>query len=165
MPTITITLEQLGKFLDRLNPDYGIRRLALLDARDVLLETFENNIFTNHGDVDYIPTKSDLRRLIKAKAQAPSGKPYNEEYLKRKRRMGEHQPHKYENYGFFMGTDIKFDSGRVIMQTKPLETSTKDFDYLSLHESQRSVLKATFLRSWQRLIDVVINRYKIEAQK
>jgi len=165
MPTITITLEQLSKFLSKLKPDYTIRRLALIDAKDVLVNTFENDIFTTHDDTDHIPTKADLRRLIRSKSQAPSGKPYNEEYLKRKRRMGEHQPHKYENYGFFMGTDIKFDSGRVIMQTKPLETSTKDFDYLSLHESQRSVLKATFLRSWQRLIDVVINRYKIEAQK
>lgn len=165
MPQITITLEQLEQFLDRLNPDYGIRRKALIDAKDVLKNTFENDIFTTHSDTDHIETKGDLRRLIKSKAKAPKGKPYNEEYLARKRRMGEHHPHKYENYGFWMGTDIVFDRGSVVMKTKPLESSKKDFDYLSLHERNRSVLKATFLRSWQKLINAIINRYKTEAQK
>ena len=165
MPTITITLEQLGKFLGKLSPDYSIRRLALIDAKNVLENTFKNDIFTNHSDTDHIPTKEALRRLIKSKGKAPKGKAYNKEYLARKRRIGEHSPHKYENYGFWMGTNIVFDRGRVIMKTKPLESATKDFDYLSLHERNRSVLKATFLRSWQKLIKAVINRYKIEAQR
>jgi len=165
MPNITITLEQALKFLNRLNPNYTIRRLALLDAQVVLKNVFEQRVFTNHSDTDAIKSKSQLRRLIKAKAKAPSGKPYSQNYLERKRRMGEHSPHKYENYGFWMGTTIYHDSGRLVMKTRPLETSKKKFDYLTHHENRRSVLKATFLRGWQNIVNIIMARYAIEAQR
>ena len=165
MPSITITLEQLQKFLNRLNPNYTIRRLALLDAQRVLENVFEQRVFTNHNDTDAITSKSHLRRLIRAKAKAPKGKAYSQNYLKRKRAMGEHQPHKYENYGFWMGTTIYHDSGRLVMKTRPLETSTKKFDYLTHHENRRSVLKTTFLRGWQSIVNIIMARYAIEAQR
>ncbi len=165
MPSITITLEQLGRFLDQLNPDYTIRRKALIDAKHVLENVFAKRIFTNHGDTDHISSKSELRRLIRAKAKAPKGKAYNEEYLARKRRMGEHSPHKYENYGFWMGTTISFDSGSLVMKTRQLTSSKKKFDYLTLHENRRSVLKATFLRGWQSVVNIIMARYAIEAQR
>jgi len=173
MPTITITLEQLDKFLGRLNPNHEIRRLALIDARDILENTFENDIMAqDHSSVVHIRDKTELKRLIKSKSQAPKGKPYSQEYLARKRRMGEHSPHKYENYGFWMGTEIRYDTGRVIMKTRK-PTDPKKFgtfkggqgDYLSYHETQRSVLKATFLKGWQKLISSIIKRYAIEAQR
>jgi len=173
MPSITITLEQLDKFLNRLNPNHEIRRLALIDAQQVLENTFEQVVMAqDHSSVVHIKDKAELKRLIKTRSTAPKGKPYNQEYLAKKRRLGEHSPHKFMDYGFWMGTKIRYDTGRVIMKTRKSTDPKKrgnfkagQGDYLSYHETQRSVLKATFLKGWQNLINIIIARYAIEIQR
>jgi len=171
MPTITLTLEQLQKFLKRLNPDYGIRRLALLKCLPVLERTLRNRVFTyEEGNVN-IKTKEELRRLISSgkmthtPATPNPGATYDPDYLARKKRMGEDKPHKYENYSFWNNTEIRHDSGKIIMETQMSPTAEKNFDYLSHHERRRSVLKTTFLLSWQEIIETIIETYAKEAKK
>lgn len=164
MTQITITLEQLEKFLSRLNPNYEIRRLALIDCEKVLTNVFEQDVMSqDHNNVFQIESKEELKRLVKTHATPRHAKPYNEDYLKRKFKLGEFSPHKFMNYGFWMGTDINYESGRVVMKTKPI--IQRGFNYLDYHETQRSVLKITFFKAWQKLIDIILARYCMEAQK
>lgn len=160
---ITLTLEQLRKFLDNF---YEIRRKVLLECVSVLYETLYNEVFTDHDDTYTIKTMKELENLIKGSGHVPTeppkAPPYNKEYLKRKQRMGENKPHKYENYGFWQGTEAYYGSGFLYLETQYQETNEKDFDYLSHHEERRSVLKLTFLRAWQKLIDKMIDVYAKE---
>jgi hypothetical protein len=158
---ISITLEQLNKFLGRLQE---IKRLALIDAEHVLEQTFiQDTMSQDHDNVLNIKKMSELRDLIRSGGQAKKAKPYNKEYLDRKRRLGENSPHKFMNYGFWMGTDIFSGSEKLTMKTKGIQN--RGFSYLQFHETQRSVLKTTFLKSWQGIINIILARYAIEAQR
>jgi hypothetical protein len=134
-----------------------------------LNDTFERHIFTTHTDTKKIGSKRELQTLIARgrgshkPARPRSGKQYNNEYLIRKvKHMGESRPHIYENMGFLHGTDIYFYGDGIIMSTKSI--IQRGFDYLALHEINRSVLKLTFLRAWQNIIDNMINAFAKEAQ-
>lgn len=172
MPQITLTLEQLDKFLKKLSPKTIVRDKAFEGIKSVLKESFRRNVFTTHTDTVNISTKSELRRLIRSKGIGKKGKAYNKEYLERKSRLGEHQPHKYTEYGFWDGTSVKIKNDQVVMETEQPTDARKSGkfkrglgDYLSYHETQRSVLKLAFLRAWQDIISTTINTYKEEAEK
>ncbi len=175
---ITITLEQLDKFLKKLKPDYTVRHNTLFKLVPILEKSLRENVFRRpHSDTSKIESKDELKALIRTgsnhvPASARSGKQYNEEYLARKRRLGEVYPHKYMEYGFWMGTEANKDAGSVVMKTaKPTDPKKfgrfkkGDGDYLSYHETQRSVLKRAFLMAWQNIIDEIIESYAKEAQK
>ena len=164
---ITLTLKQLSKFVDNF---YTIRRKALRECIPILYNTLYTEVFTDHNDTYTISTIAELESLISGgsdhnPSQPRKGPAYNPEYLKRKERMGEHKPHKYENYGFWQGTQAFFDSGSLVLETQYQETNEKDFDYLSHHEERRSVLKLTFLRAWQTLIEKMIDVFAKEMVK
>lgn len=172
MPQITLTLEQLEKFLKKLNPVSTIRNKAFNKIVPVLENSLRKNVFTNHSDTVNISSKSELRRLIKSGGTGTKGKAYNKEYLERKRKLGEHKPHKYMDYGFWSGTNVIRDGDQVVMYTpQPVDANKYGKfkkgagDYLSYHETQRSVLKLAFLRAWQDIISTIINTYKEEAEK
>lgn len=164
---IEITLDQLQSFLDNWKP---IKHRILYDLVDVLEQSLIDNVFTSHDDTVNIPTKEDLERYIKSGSnhnppRTPvRGREYNPEYLERKRRMGEHLPHKYQEYGFWHGIDTGVRYGSVVMEAKMPETSEKDFDYLSHHEKRRSVLKLAFLRGWNDIIKTIRDRLARELK-
>ena len=163
MPEVEITLEQFGKFLEKLEKK-TVRRIALLECVDILKQSLFEKVFTNHNDTYNIPTKDELRRLIKSGAKPKKAPPYSEEYLKRKKRMGENKPHKYENYGFWSGIDVRYDSGSLVMEVEELETNEKGMEYMVIHESRRSVLKLAFLRAWEEIMEKIIEKYADEAK-
>jgi hypothetical protein len=94
---------------------------------------------------------------------ARPGPPYNQEYLDRKYRSGEFYPHKFWNYGFWMGTDINMIGRSLQMKTPPIEE--RGFNYLAKHERTRSVMKKAFLNKWQDMINTIIENYMEEAQQ
>lgn len=177
MPTVEITLEQLRKFLKRFN-NLEIRRLALLECLPVLENTLRTRVFTYEEGNVTIATKDELRKLIRGggikhnPGKAPKGKSYNSKYLARKSRMGEDKPHKYEDYSFWNHTDISYTAGTIIMKTEMSPTKeggTGNFkdgseNYLQYHERHRSVLKTTFLLSWQEIIETILEVYAEEAK-
>lgn len=158
---VEINLTQLIKFLRDWGP---IKWRCLNDVEGVLHETLENKVFTKHDDTVRIETKDDLRRYIRSsRGHNPphtpqKGAPYNEEYLKRKSRLGENRPHKYMNHGFWNNIDIRTVYNKVRMTAEMPETSDKDFNYLLLHEKNRSVLKTAFLRGWGDIVKTIIRR-------
>lgn len=172
MPQIEITLDQMRKFVRDISGFHKpIINRALIDTEGVLRETLENDVFTNHNDTVEIPTKDDLRKHIKGGGSnhnpprtPKKGKSYNQEYLDKKRRLGENKPHKYMEYGFWHGIDIRKKYGSVVMEAKPPETSEKGNRYMVLHERNRSVLKLAFLRGWQKIIDTIVKRLAKEAK-
>ena len=172
MPQITLTLEQLGSFVKKLAND-TIRNKALINIVPVLKDSLKKNVFTNHNDTVRIKDKAELKRLIRSKGKGISGDPYNSEYLEKKRKLGENLPHKYRDYGFWSGTEVEKKGDQVVMSTPHSTDPAKKGrfkqgshdDYLSYHETQRSVLKLAFLRAWQDIISTTINTYKEEAQK
>ena len=167
---IEITLDQLNKFIDNINP---IVYKSLWDAKDELEKAFYEKVFTYWGGVKKIEDMNELRKLISAAKGRPDHRPgrprqgerYNTEYLERKERMGIHKPHIYENYSFLRGTDFNVIGNSIIMKTEMPETSDKTFDYLTHHEKRRSVLKLTFLKAWQNIIKAIIERLAKEAKK
>lgn len=175
---IEITLEQLQNFLKKFN---HARYLSLIQIAHVLDDNMDKNVFTTHDDTVHIPTKQVLRENIKAGGinhdppRTPmKGKPYNQEYLERKRKYGYFSPHVYEEYSFKHGIDIKVDVDSLTMFLKMPETSDKDITgnfsdgsqtYPEYHEKQRSVLKLAFLRSWQEIMRTIRDRMAKEAQK
>jgi len=168
---IELTLEQLNKFLKKLNPKTIVRDEALKEIGKVLQHSLDTNVFTSHDDTLFIPTKDELRRLIRTGGTPQKGAPYNQEYLKKKRRRGEYLPHMYENYNFRYGTKIQAGRGSVIMSVTPTgKNITGNFkdgskNYVEYHERHRSVLKTAFFRAWQDIIDKTIETYANEAQK
>jgi hypothetical protein len=162
---IEITLEQLLNFLKGLNPSDFVKDVAVARIKPILEESLNNVIYTSHSDTVTIRDKQELRRLIRSRGNATKAPPYNPEYLARKFRMGENYPHKYENYGFAMGTEIYTGSGGLKMVTTPTETNEKGSDYLAIHERTRSVLKRSFLDAWESIIKEVIKTYAEEAKK
>ena len=132
-----------------------------------LKDSFNKHVFTNHSDTKKIASKRELAVLIArgGKDHIPgsprSGAPYNTEYLARKAQMGESRPHVYENHGFLDGTEVYFYGNGIRMSTQSI--IQRGFDYLEHHERNRSVLKLTFLRAWQNIINNMINALAKEA--
>lgn len=171
---ITITLEKLKNFLEIIDTPYGANYRGLLKCMPILEEEFKQTFLRGYGDVSQISTKEEMAKLISGgKAHKPltprPGPNYNEEYLDLKDNYGEYYPHKFLDYGFWMGTDIDPIGSSIRMKTQP-GSKTGNFsagqgDYLSFHETRRSVLKKTFINAWQRIIDELIKNYAEEAQK
>ena len=163
---IKITLGQLKRFLAQ---PYHNKFVMLESAVKPLKDTFDRHIFTTHIDTKKIVSKRELAVLIArgGKSHIPGsprgGATYNSEYLQRKARMGESRPHVYENHGFLDGTEIYFYGNGIRMSTRSI--IQRGFDYLAHHERNRSVLKLTFLRAWQNIIDNMINALSKEARK
>jgi len=160
---ITLTLEELSKFLKKLKPNTVVKDKSLDDIQEILQNTFRTKIFNSHDETYRISSKEELVNLIQTKGTPPKGKDYNEEYLEHKFKKGEYRPHKYENYTFWL-SDIGRPQGKVEMKANS-QANNKGFDYMSLHENQRSVLKTTFLFSWQKIVKKIIERYAKEAKK
>lgn len=159
---IELTLEQLNSFLKKLSPSTVIKKKALKKVSGVLESTLRNKIFVSHDRTYHIKSKEDLISMIKNKDfSPPHGKSYNKKYLKLKEKMGEDKPHKFEQYTFW-NSEIK-DDGERVQLSADFSSNAKGFDYLSLHEKNRSVIKATFLLSWQEIIKEILETYKKEA--
>jgi len=167
---IELTLEQLQKFLGRIGSSNEIRDLALKACVPVLEDTLRRRVFTYEEGNVTIASKAELEKLIRSggrshtPGKAPKGKPYDKHYLERKAAKGIHMPHVWENYSFWDNTDIRFDKGCVVMETKMSPTAEKDFNYLAHHEERRSVLKTTFLLSWQEIVETILETYADEAK-
>lgn len=167
---IDITLEQLKKFIPKLTVTGGggAKLRAILKCIPVLEQSLLNNVFRKpHSDTVKIESKAELATLIKGgsnhkPASARPGASYDKEYLALKRRLGENMPHKFMDYGFWMGVDVLPRRGNSIqMKVEPI--LHKGFDYLSHHEKRRSVLKRAFLDAWQDIIDTIITHMAVEA--
>lgn len=170
MVQIEITLKQLKSFINNLK--YSSYR-GLAKCEPILWEGFRSAFRVPHSQTSQISDKQELARLIRNSNHRPSparsGPAYNQEYLKRKQRLGESMPHKFTEYGFWMGTDINMVGEGLQIKTKPGtkrgKFSAGQGDYLSFHETQRSVLKKAFLNSWQEIINTLIENYAEEAQE
>jgi len=168
---IELTLEQLANFIPKLTvTGGGAKYRSILKCIPVLEQSLLNNVFRKpHSDTVEIKSKGELANLIKRgsghkPASARPGAAYSSEYLARKARYGENLPHKFMDYGFWMGVDIFPSMGDSIrMKVEPI--LHKGFDYLSHHEKRRSVLKRAFLDAWQDLIDTIIKHMAEEARK
>lgn len=163
---ITITLDQLKKFIAQ--PDRN-KSIMLSSAVKPLNITFNRSIFTHHNDTKKIATKAELQVLIAkgGRSHRPArprpADPYNNEYLTMKvMHMGETRPHVLENYGFLHGTKLKIEGLRLVLKTQPI--MKKGVNYLEIHERNRSVLKLTFLRAWQNIINNMVNALANEAK-
>jgi len=171
---IKINLNQLKKFLDKIDTPYGANFRGLLKCQEVLEKEFKETFLGGYDEVYTIEDKEEMQRLIREGTNhkplaMESGPAYNEEYLERKEQYGEYYPHKFLDYGFWMGTDIDPIGHSIVMRTQPGDKegnfSGGHGDYLSFHESNRSVLKKTFVSAWQDIIDTLIKNYAEEAQK
>lgn len=142
----------------------------------ILEQTLIRDVFNYQTGNKTIRSKSDLRRLISAAkgtsqhipGRAPQGPNYSAEYLRKKQKLGELRPHKYMNYGFWQGIEFYIFGGNIFMEANELESSNKSpwedsegnmVNYLEHHEKRRSVLKLTFLLSWQELIQAIIKSF------
>ena len=129
------------------------------------------NQMQHEGNVYEIPTKSDLELLIMQggrshKPTKPREAHYSKEYLRKKRALGL-PAHEYKLRGW-SNTKVFRQAGRVIMKTPP-GTKTGNFaggarDYLTFHESKKSVLKYAFLSAWQDIIGDIIDTYADEVR-
>jgi len=167
---IEITLEQLRKFIPKLTvTGGGAKYRSILKCIPILEQSLLNNVFRKpHSDTVEIKNKRELATLIargvnhKPSAARP-GAPYNREYLALKRRLGEYYPHKFMDYGFWMGTQVLPGYGDSIkMKVEPI--THKGFPYMEHHEQRRSVLKRAFLDAWQNIIKTIINSIAEEAK-
>jgi hypothetical protein len=167
---IEMTLDQLKRFIPKLTVNGGgTKSRSMLKCIPILEQSLVNNVFKKpHNDTVKIETKRELAVLIaKGVNHKPSparpGAPYNKEYLELKRRLGENYPHKFMDYGFWMGTQVLLDSGDSLkMKAKP--ALHRGFNYLSHHEERRSVLKRAFLDAWQDIIKTIIDNIADEAK-
>lgn len=167
---IEITLKQLQKLLRSISVQSGGTLFrSLMKCKPVLEDSLLNNVFRKpHSDTVKIESKRELATLIaKGVGHQPSapreGEPYNEEYLELKRRLGEHYPHKFMEYGFWMGTDVEMGRGNsIVMKADPI--IHRGFDYMSHHERNRSVLKRAFLDAWQDIIFTIRDNIAREAE-
>lgn len=171
MPQIEITLDQLDSLVKSLQVEGGgVKYRSIIKCIPILEKSLLNNVFRKpHSDTKKIESIRELALLIAQgsnhkPAQARSGEPYNKEYLERKRRLGEHYPHKYMDYGFWSGIEIFPSAGNSLrMKCEPIYH--KGFNYLAHHEERRSVLKRAFLDAWQDIVDTIIKNIAEEAVK
>jgi hypothetical protein len=140
---------------------------GLVKCEPILEAGFRQEFRLPHSQTSSIRDKEELYRLIRSgtahrPAPARAGPAYNQEYLARKARYGEHSPHKFMNYGFWQGTEIEMRGYSLEMRTPP--EIIRGTNYLALHERTRSVMKKGFLNAWQNIIDKLIENYAEEAQ-
>ena len=167
---IEITLNQLIKFVQSVQVESGGTLFRSLDkCKPVLEKSLLNNVFRKpHSDTVKIESIRELQTLIaKGSSHVPArpkaGAPYNREYLALKKRLGESYPHKFMEYGFWQGTDIRMGRGNsIVMKTEPI--LIKGFNYLAHHEERRSVLKRAFLEAWQDIIFTIRDNIAKEAK-
>lgn len=167
---IEITLSQLQRLLRSIAVQSGgTLYRSLMKCQPVLEQSLLNNVFRKpHSDTVKIESKAELQNLIARgvghQPQAPRpGEEYNEEYLELKRKLGEHYPHKFMEYGFWMGTEVEMGGGNsIVMKADPI--IHRGFDYMSHHEKNRSVLKRAFLDAWQDIIFTIRDNIAEEAQ-
>jgi hypothetical protein len=164
MPQINLDLEQAKKFIEGIK--YSSYR-GLMKCEPLLWQGFRTSFRVSHTEVVQISDLNELSLLIRNRQHRPAharpGPPYNQDYLARKKRYGEYYPHKFWNYGFWMGTDINMIGESLVMKTPPI--IERGFNYLAKHERTRSVMKKAFLNVWQDIIDTIIDNYMEEAQQ
>lgn len=167
---IELSLEQLVKFIPKLvGTGKNAKTRALYRCMPILKDSLIKNVFQKpHSDTVTIESKSELANLIRRganhnPAEARAGPAYNQEYLERKRSLGENMPHKFMDYGFWDGTRVVPSGNSIKMEAK--SRTHKGFPYMEHHEQRRSVLKRAFLDSWQRLIGTIIDQLAKEALK
>ena len=162
---IEISLESLKKFLDKVES-----KTTMINGFEKVVpyveQKFKENFMVKHHETKQITDKAELIKLIKTghnhKPASPRDAPeYSKKYLERKFSYGEYNPHKFWNYGFWMGTDI--EAYWVGFRIKTEQIIQRGFDYLSHHERTRSILKKTMLDSWQGIMDILIKHYADEA--
>lgn len=126
---------------------------------EVLERTLRDKVFRSHSQTYKIEDVDELAQRIRSGDTTPDGAPYNKEYLRRKRRVGEYLPHKFDNYAFWFGAQADHWTNKVVMMVKDTGTIETTFDYVSHHEKQRSVLKATFLLAWDEIVETILETY------
>ena len=170
MTTIKTTLSKFIKFLDNLK-NGTVNDKAYDKIKRTLRHTLDTEVFghqQHEGNVFEIPTQSDLELLIMGGGRSHRpGKPreshYSKEYLRKKKRMGL-PAHEWKGKGFTDGTEVIKQSGRVIIRTPSAKTTVRGYNYGPIHESKKSVLKYTFLLSWQQIIKDIVKTYKDELR-
>lgn len=173
MTTVRTTLTKFLKFLKGLE-DGTINSMVYDKIVHTLKLSLDRNVFghmQHEGNVFEIPTKTDLEILIMQggrshKPTQPREAHYSKEYLRKKKVLGL-PAHEYM-LGGWSNTQVYKQGGRVIMKTPP-GTRTGNFaggarDYLTFHESKKSVLKYAFLSAWQDIIDDIIQTYADEVR-
>jgi hypothetical protein len=164
MVTITTTLEKFLEFVKNLQ-NGTVNTRAYEQIAGTLKDTLRNQIFGDysHTRVFEIPTQTDLEVLIMAggrshKPSQPREAHYSEEYLEKKKSMNL-PAHEYKNKGFVQGTEVIRETDRVLIRTPSDKTTARGYNYGPIHESKKSVLKMTFLSSWTRIMENIINSY------
>lgn len=164
--TIRTTLTKLLQWIKDLQSGQ-VNRIVNLGIRDILEDSLKQNVFVqSHYDVYKIPSQKDLELLIMAGGRShrpgqPERATYNQEYLRKKARMGE-GPHIYKRHGFVRDTKAFVEGQRVLIRT-PIESVTDPktgYPYGVIHESKKSVLKYAFLSAWQDIMNYITNKYK-----
>jgi hypothetical protein len=157
-------LDDVIKFLKRIESGEEIET-ALKKLKPILENSLIDNVFhKSHSETLHIETKERLQSLISAgkgthkPAAAEPGKDYNEEYLAKKEAYGEYYPHKFLDDGFYDDLNVDPKSDKIVMSVG--HKLKRGFDYLKYHESQRSVLKASFLLAWEEMIKAIIKSFK-----
>lgn len=156
---IYTTLDKVVKFLKRENVSRLETFWAERAALNVLQNVLKNEIFQTHSKTWKIEDEQQLVQRIKSGNIQPDGEQYSPKYLERKRRRGEYLPHKFENYAFWFGAQAKQHTHKIVMRFEDPGTIDTMFDYVSHHESKRSVLKAAMLLAWDRMMLAILNEY------
>lgn len=165
---IELTIEQLINFLKK--PFWSTVFAAYEDCKAVLEKVLKEKVFNYATGNKNIRDFGELVSLVSSAKNsarhkpgaARDGKPYASSTLQKKESMGEHRPHKFENYGFWSGIEEDIIGFSLKLYVRELETNNKGYDYLLAHEKERSVLKTTFLLAWQELIETIVKRYATE---
>lgn len=159
------TLSNLSDFLKKESKKFrtyyhgGYSGRFETEMKRKLTETLKSQIFQDHSRTWYIPDQNSLQARILAQDTTPNGAPYNQEYLEHKRSIGETKPHKYKNYAFWHGLSFTSKFRSVTLEQHMPYNTGKKFDYVSHHEENRSVLKATFLLGFEDLVDTMLELY------
>ena len=173
MVVVRTTLTKFLKFLKGLE-DGSVNDKAYEKIKRTLRRSLDENVLgkmQHEGNVFEIPTQTDLEMLImKGGRSHKPGQPreahYSKEYLRKKKALGL-PAHEWKDKGFSK-TEVIKQAGKVIMRTPP-GTRTGNFkggagDYLTFHESKKSVLKYAFLSAWQDIIEDIIKTYANEVR-
>lgn len=156
---IKATVQQALKFVRLESIDQRYTWNVLEEVVPLLEDVLKNEVFRSHQETYHIPDEQALVARIRAGDTTPDGAQYNLEYLQRKLKQGETRPHKLANYAFWIGVNAKHKRNELEVRWSDPGTITKAFDYITLHESKRSVLKSVFLLAWERLITQIIDKY------
>jgi len=167
MVTVRTTVSKLLEFIKNLQDGTANDR-AYFKIVQTLKNSLENNVFgdLSHSKVFEIPTQTDLELLIMAGGRShrpsqPREAHYSKEYLAKKRTMNL-PAHEWLNKGFVEGTEVLKQEGKVLIRTPSEKTTVRGYNYGTVHESKKSVLKYAFLSAWQNIINDIIESYKSE---